>query len=70
MISVKAEDYAGRVMSIDRYLHVIQVDQLHKGITGIQSIDSSIKGMDTSIKSVGFARIKRNIAAIKARLEM
>ncbi len=46
--SVKFEDYEGKVMSIDRYLHVIQIGQLQKGISALQSIDG--KQDQTNVK--------------------
>jgi len=92
--SVDSEDYKGRVMSIDRYLHVIQVQQLDKGIKTMQSMDGKLDSMndkmdqmlnkqDVTIEeikalredlierdNIRFARIERDIAAIKAKLEM
>ncbi len=99
--SVKSEDYTGRVMGIDRYLHVIQVQQLDKGIKTMQSMDGKLDSVNVKLDSmnnktdlmlgkqdetineikalredlierdnVRFARIERDIAAIKAKLEM
>ena len=33
--NLKIEDFTGNVMDIDRYLHLIQVEQLNKGIPAI-----------------------------------
>lgn len=77
---VKSEEYQGRVMDIDRYLHVIQVQQLDKGIRSIESIDKKQSETTEEIRGLRedliersdrrFARIESDIAAIKTRLEM
>lgn len=49
---VKFEDYEGKVLSIDRYLHVIQIGQLQKGISALQSIDGKLQGVDGKLQSI------------------
>lgn len=41
----KIEDYNGNVMEIDKYLHLIQVEQLNKGIPAILDIRDNTKTM-------------------------
>jgi acylphosphatase len=50
--SVKFEDYEGKVMSIDRYLHVIQIGQLQKGISALQGIDGTLQGVDGELQGI------------------
>ncbi len=41
--NLKIEDFTGNVMDIDRYLHLIQVEQLNKGIPAILDIRDNTK---------------------------
>lgn len=63
----KIEDYKGNVMEIDKYLHLIQVEQLNKGIPAILDIRENTKVMlgkqDTLIEITekGFREVKEEI---------
>lgn len=50
---VSAEEYTGHVMNIDRYLHLLQIKQLEKGIQSLQNIDGkqdqALGKMDTMV---------------------
>ncbi|MDO9097943.1 MAG: acylphosphatase [Candidatus Methanoperedens sp.] len=63
----RIEDFRGNVMEIDRYLHLIQVEQLNKGIPAIIEIRDNTKQMlekqDTTIDIL--KKVKEDTAQIR-----
>ncbi len=61
------EDFAGSVMDIERYLHLIQIEQLNKGIPAILDMRDNTKKMlekqdlQLKITEQGFAEIKEEM---------
>jgi len=68
------EDFTGNVMDIERYLHLIQIEQLNKGIPAILDIrdntkkmlekqDSMLEKQDSQLKITeqGFAEVKEEM---------
>lgn len=66
---VSAEEHTGHVMNIDRYLHLLQIKQLEKGIDVLQHIDGkqdqALGKMDTMIDKQDQALGKMDTMIIK-----
>lgn len=74
------EDFTGNVMDIDRYLHLIQIEQLNKGIPAILDIRDNTKKMlekqdlQMGVTERGFAEVKeemhRGFGEVKEEIHM
>lgn len=77
------EDFTGNVMDIDRYLHLIQVEQLNKGIPAILDIrdntkilldkqDSMLNKQDSMLRVTekGFTEMKAGFREVKEEIHL
>lgn len=70
------EDFTGNVMDIDRYLHLIQVEQLNKGIPAILDIRDNTKILldkqDSMLRVTekGFTEMKAGFREVKEEIHL
>jgi acylphosphatase len=80
---LKIEDFTGNVVDIDRYLHLIQVEQLNKGIPAILDIrdntktllekqDSMLEKQDSLLRVTekGFTDMKAGFREVKEEIHL